>query len=179
MRFTETNLSGVCIVEPVLGVDSRGFFARTYCHREFAEHGLQTTFVQHSISYSWVKGTLRGMHYQRSPHSEVKLVSCRKGAMWDVVIDLRPASPTYCKWQEFELTDENHRQLYIPEGFAHGFQSLCNGTEVSYLISEYYAPTAAFGVRYNDRLFGIAWPLRVAAISEQDKSWPDFASSPS
>ena len=174
MRFIETDLCGAWLIEPVPARDSRGFFARTFCAREFADHGLTTRFVQNSTSQSLAKGTLRGMHFQRAPHAEAKVVSCLKGAVWDVIVDLRPDSPTYCRWQGFELTAENCRQLYIPEGFAHGFQTLCDQAEVGYLISEFYEPSAAGGVRYNDPAFAIEWPLPLTVISEKDRTWPDF-----
>ena len=174
MQFSEASLNGLWLTEPVVAPDERGFFARTFCVREYAEHGLETSFVQHSVSYSRKRGTLRGLHLQRAPHAEVKVVTCLKGAIWDVVVDLRPASPTYCRWEAFELTAENRRHLYIPKGFAHGFQSLCDDVEVGYLISEFYAPGAATGVRYDDPVFGIAWPHPPAAISAKDQSWPDF-----
>jgi dTDP-4-dehydrorhamnose 3,5-epimerase len=175
MRFEETKLCGAWLIEPAPARDDRGFFARTFCAQEFADRGLATHFVQHSTSYSARRGTLRGMHFQRAPHAEVKVVTCLKGAVWDVIIDLRPGSPSYRTWQGFELTAENRRRLYVPEGFAHGFQSLRDASEVAYLISTFYAPEAAWGVRYDDPTFGIEWPLPFAAISEKDKTWPDFA----
>jgi dTDP-4-dehydrorhamnose 3,5-epimerase len=174
MRFTETTLFGAWLIAPEPAGDHRGFFARTFCAREYAERGLATTFVQHSTSHSTKRGTLRGMHFQRPPHAEVKVVSCLKGAIWDVIIDLRPGSPTHLQWQGFELTDENRQQLYVPEGFAHGFQTLCEEAEVGYLISAFYAPSAADGVRYNDPAFDIDWPLPVVVLSDKDASWPDF-----
>jgi dTDP-4-dehydrorhamnose 3,5-epimerase len=174
MRFSETRLHGAWIIEPVPAEDERGSFARTFCRREFAEHGLETTYVQHSCSRSRLRGTVRGMHFQEPPHAEVKVVSCRNGAILDVIVDLRPGSPSYLQWQGFELTAENRRQLYVPKGFAHGFQSLSDATEVNYLISEYYSPEAAAGIRYNDPSIFIDWPLTVTAISEKDQSWPDF-----
>jgi dTDP-4-dehydrorhamnose 3,5-epimerase len=174
MRFDETKLTGAWLIEPLPARDHRGSFARTFCAREFATHRLVTDFVQHSTSLSLTRGTLRGMHFQRAPHGEVKVVSCLKGALWDVIIDLRPGSLTYRCWQGFELTGENRRQLYVPEGFAHGFQTLCDDTEASYLISAFYAPEAATGVRYDDPAFTIDWPLPVTVISEKDRSWPDF-----
>jgi dTDP-4-dehydrorhamnose 3,5-epimerase len=146
--------------------------------REFAAHGLETTFAQQSTSRSVARGTLRGMHYQRIPYAEVKVVSCRKGAIWDVIIDLRSSSPTYRRWLGFDLTAEDHRRLYIPAGFAHGFQSLSDDTEVDYLISEFYQPPAAAGVRYDDPAFAIEWPLPVSIISEKDRTWPDLADAP-
>ena len=168
-------LCDVWIVHLEPARDSRGFFARTFCVDEFAAHGLETSYPQHSISFSVRRGTLRGMHYQREPHSEVKLVRCVKGAIWDVIIDIRPGSPTYRQWQGFELSSMNGHQLYIPKGFAHGFQTLSNDVEVNYLISEPYAPQSADGIRYDDPAFGISWPLAVTEISEKDLHWPDFA----
>ena len=174
MRFNQTELCGAWLIEPVPARDERGFFARTFCAQEFSEHGLTTRFVQHNISSSAVRGTLRGMHFQRAPHSEVKVVSCLKGAIWDVIIDLRPESPSYRRWQGFELSTDNRLQLYVPEGFAHGFQTLCDDVEVGYLISAFYAPTAASGLRHDDPAFAINWPLPVSVISEKDRTWPDF-----
>jgi dTDP-4-dehydrorhamnose 3,5-epimerase len=178
MNFVETELPGAWLIESMPARDSRGFFARTFCMREFAEHGLETIFVQHSMSHSALRGTLRGMHFQLAPHGETKLISCRRGAIWDVIIDLRSVSPTYGRWQGFGLTAGDHRQLYVPAGFAHGFQTLCDDTEVGYLISEYYEPAAAGGVRYDDPAFAIAWPLASTAVSEKDKAWPAFSATP-
>lgn len=174
MRFTKTELCGAWLIEPVPARDERGFFARTFCVKEFDEHGLTTRFVQHNASQSAIRGTLRGMHFQRAPHGEVKVVTCLKGAIWDVIIDLRPRSPTYRQWRGFELSAANRRQLYVPKGFAHGFQTLCDDVEVGYLISAFYAPAAASGVRHDDPAFAIAWPLPVTAISEKDRTWPAF-----
>jgi len=174
MVFIETKLNGAWLIDAEPVRDHRGFFARTFCAREFAQHGLETDFVQHSTSYSSEKGTLRGMHFQRAPYTEVKIVRCLKGAIWDVIIDLRPDSPTYRRWQAFELTAENRRQLYVPAGFAHGFQTLCDDTEAGYLISAYHVPSAACGVRHDDPAFVIAWPLPPGPMSTTDKSWPDF-----
>lgn len=174
MRFDLTNLSGACLVVPETVGDERGFFARTFCVRELAEHGLETEFVQHSASVSLKRGTLRGMHFQREPHGEAKIVTCVKGAIFDVIVDLRPASPTFRRWQGFELTDANRHRLYIPKGFAHGFQTLTDNVEVGYLISAFYEPSAATGVRHDDPAFGIEWPLPVTVISEKDKGWADF-----
>lgn len=142
--------------------------------REFAAHGLKTTFVQHSVSFSALRGTVRGMHFQTPPHGEAKLVECVKGAIWDVIIDLRRQSPTFGCWKGVELNAENRRQLYIPEEFAHGFITLCDNTEVRYLISAFYEPSAANGFRHDDPAFAIPWPLPVAAISDRDRNWPDF-----
>jgi len=158
--------------------DERGFFARAFCEREFAQHGLSSRIVQANNSLSARKGTLRGMHYQRAPHQEAKVVGCIRGAIYDVVLDLRPDSPTYLRWAAAELTAENHRSLYIPEGCAHGFQTLMDGAEVLYLMSEFYAPGHAAGVRYDDPAFAIEWPLPVACISDADRAWPDYVSRP-
>jgi dTDP-4-dehydrorhamnose 3,5-epimerase len=176
VQFYSTMLCDVWIICLEPARDIRGFFVRTFCVDEFAAHGLVTSYPQHSISFSTRKGTLRGMHYQREPHSEVKLVRCVKGAIWDVVIDIRSYSPTYRQWQSFELSSTNGRQLYIPKGFAHGFQTLSDDVEVSYLISEPYAPESSNGIRFNDPAFAINWPLEVSEISEKDLRWPDFAS---
>jgi len=178
MQFEETKLCDAWLIEPVPARDNRGFFARTFCAQEFADHGLTSRFVQHSTSQSATRGTLRGMHFQRAPHAEAKVVTCLKGAICDVIVDLRPESATYLRWQGFELTAENRRQLYVPEGFAHGFQTLCDDTEVGYLISAFYAPQAAAGVRYDDPAFAIDWPLPVTEISDKDRTWPDFLESP-
>lgn len=174
MEFHSTKLAGAYLIELEPAQDSRGFFARTFCTEEFAAHRLETDFPQHSMSFSARTGTLRGMHYQREPGTEVKLVRCTRGAILDVIIDIRPKSPTYRHWQGFELSAANRRQLYIPKGFAHGFQTLSDDVEVSYLISAAYRPDLAGGLRYNDPAFGITWPLPVTEISEKDLRWPDF-----
>ena len=175
MLFQPTNLKDAWLVLLEPAHDNRGFFARTFCVDEFAAHGLETSYPQHSISMSSRRGTVRGMHYQREPHSEVKLVRCLKGAIWDVIIDIRKDSSTYRRWQAFELSGSNNRQIYIPKGFAHGFQTLSDEVEVSYLISEPYVPESASGIRHDDPTFHIAWPLPVIAISERDLRWPNFA----
>jgi dTDP-4-dehydrorhamnose 3,5-epimerase len=172
MRFLPTDLAGAYIVEPEPHEDERGFFARTFCAREFKNHELATDFVQCSVSMNRQRGTLRGLHYQLPPSSEAKLVRCTSGALYDVIVDLRPNSETYLSHVAVELSARNHRALYIPEMFAHGFQTLEDGTEVFYQISEFYAPNEATGVRYDDPKLGIRWPLPVAAISEKDKHWP-------
>lgn len=174
MQFEETTLTDAWLIRIESASDERGSFARTFCVREFAQHGLEMNYPQHSISTSRQMGTLRGMHYQREPHAEAKLVRCVKGAIWDVIIDIRPDSPTYCLWQAFELSDVNNCQLYVPKGFAHGFQTLRSNVEVSYLISEFYSPEASVGIRYNDSTFAIAWPLPINQISKKDTRWPDF-----
>lgn len=177
MIFHQTRLCGAWLIEPVPARDDRGMFARTFCAKEFADHGLTNHFVQNSTSQSTARGTLRGMHFQHAPHGEAKVVSCLKGVIFDVIIDLRPDSPSYCRWQGFELTPENRRQLYVPEGFAHGFQTLCDDAAVGYLISAFYAPETASGVRYDDPAFTIDWPLPVISISDRDRAWPDFHAS--
>jgi dTDP-4-dehydrorhamnose 3,5-epimerase len=174
MKFSPTTLPDAWLVQLEPIVDSRGFFARTFCVEEFAGHGLETSYPQHSISFSARKGTLRGMHYQREPHSEVKVVRCIKGIIWDVIIDIRPDSPTYRRWQNFELSSARGDQLYIPKGFAHGFLTLSDDVEVNYLISEFYSPQSARGIRYNDQTFDITWPAPITEISEKDLHWPDF-----
>lgn len=175
MRFVETELEGVRIVEPAPARDERGSFARTFCELEFAAAGLVHRFVQHSQSRSLKKGTLRGMHFQEAPEAETKLVACIAGAVYDVVVDLRPGSPSRYRWIAVELTQENGRQLYIPEGFAHGFMTLCEDAVVSYLISAWYAPGLARGIRYDDPLVGIEWPAMPSIISERDLGWPMLA----
>ncbi len=174
MQFHRTMLGGVWIIHLEPARDSRGFFTRTFCVSEFGVYGLETSYPQHSISFSVRKGTLRGMHFQREPHSEAKLVRCVNGAIWDVIIDIRPDSPTYRQWQGFELSSRNGHQLYIPKGLAHGFQTLSDDVEVNYLISEPYAPHSATGIRYDDPAFAIKWPLPVTEISEKDLKWPNF-----
>jgi dTDP-4-dehydrorhamnose 3,5-epimerase len=175
MEFQSTRLRDAYLIGLEPARDSRGFFARTFCTEEFAARGLESDFPQHSISFSTHKGTLRGMHCQREPSAEVKLVRCTRGAILDVIIDIRQSSPTYRHWQKFELSAVNRHQLYVPKGFAHGFQTLSNDVEVNYLISAPYDPESAFGIRYDDPAFGISWPLPVTEISERDSRWPDFS----
>jgi len=175
MRFEATDLDGAWLIRPEPMQDERGFFARTFCVIEFGDHCFETKFPQHSVSHSSRKGTVRGMHFQKVPHEEVKLVRCLTGSIFDVIIDLRPGSPTFRRWQGFELSSDNGLQLYIPKGFAHGFQTLVDDTRVNYLISEFHAPAAASGVRYNDPAFDVRWPLPVTTISEKDLLWSDFA----
>ena len=174
MEFQPTRLSGAWLLIPQPIVDERGHFERCFCVHEFRRHGLETGFAQHSRSCSLRKGTVRGMHYQRAPHAEVKLVTCLKGAIWDVIIDLRADSPSFGHWQGFELTGENRRQLYVPAGFAHGLQTLRDDTEVGYLISHEHTPAAAAGLRHDDPVLANDWPLPTTAISLKDRSWPDF-----
>ncbi|MGD9478683.1 UNVERIFIED_ORG: dTDP-4-dehydrorhamnose 3,5-epimerase (plasmid) [Roseateles sp. XES5] len=175
MLFTRTDLDGVWLIEALPIVDARGSFARTFCIDEMEALALENRFVQHSLSRSTQKHTLRGLHFQRVPHREVKLVSCLKGAIWDVAVDLRPQSRGYCHWTAAELSAENMRQLYIPEGFAHGFLSLTEDAVVGYLISARYDPDAAAGVRYDDPALAIDWPAKPAVMSEKDRNWPLLA----
>jgi dTDP-4-dehydrorhamnose 3,5-epimerase len=175
MQFETTTLRDARLVHLEPARDDRGFFARTFCVEEFRAQGLETSFPQHSISFSRLAGTVRGMHYQREPHGEVKLVRCLKGAVWDVIIDIRRDSPSFGRWQGFELSGGNGRQLYVPKGFAHGFQTLADDTEVSYLISEPYVSAAAAGIGHDDPHFAIAWPRPVSMISPKDLEWPDFS----
>ena len=174
MLFRSTGLAGVRLIDLEPARDERGLFARTFCTRELAAQGLETGFVQHSISVTERAGSVRGMHFQKSPHEEVKLLRCIRGAIHDVLIDIRPDSPTYGRWEAYDLTAENRRQLYVPAGLAHGFQTLLPDTEVGYLISAFYAPAAAAGIRHDDSAFAIAWPLPVADISPKDRAWPDW-----
>lgn len=175
MQFSKTALGDALLVTLEPAHDYRGFFARSFCVNEFSCRGLQTNFPQHSISYSGRAGTLRGMHYQLDPGSEVKLVRCTRGVVHDVIVDIRPQSPTCGKWQAFTLSAENRSQLYIPKGFAHGFQTLSDDVEMSYLISEPYQPELARGFRYDDSSFDIDWPLSVTEISRKDLEWPRFS----
>jgi dTDP-4-dehydrorhamnose 3,5-epimerase len=172
--FTETTLKGAFLIEAERREDERGFFARTWCQREFASHGLEKHWVQCSISFNRKKGTLRGMHYQAPPYEEAKLIRCTRGAIFDVIVDLRPQSPSFKHWVGLELTADNRRMLYIPEGFAHGFQTLADETEIFYQMSQFYAPEYASGVRWDDPALHIAWPTDERTISERDRSYPDF-----
>jgi dTDP-4-dehydrorhamnose 3,5-epimerase len=174
MIFTETKLKGAFVIEPENLEDERGFFARTWCQREFADHGLNPSIAQCSISFNHKRGTLRGMHYQVAPHEEAKVVCCTRGAIYDVIIDLRPDSPTFVQWLAVELSLENRQMLYIPESFAHGFQTLEDNTEIFYQISEFYAPEYARGIRWDDVAFGIQWPSADRTISVRDRTYPDF-----
>ena len=174
MIFTETKLKGTFIIQPERLKDERGFFARSWCKREFAAHGLNPNLVQCNISFNKKRGTLRGMHHQVTPHEEAKLVRCSIGAIYDVTIDLRPNSPTFKDWFSVELTAENRKMIYIPEGFSQGFMTLEDNTEVFYQMSEFYAPECARGVRWNDPAFDIVWPEDVKVISKRDKEYPDF-----
>ncbi|MCL2713019.1 MAG: dTDP-4-dehydrorhamnose 3,5-epimerase [Alphaproteobacteria bacterium] len=174
MRFEATDLKDAVLVHAEPKEDERGSFARLFCRDTFRAHGLEADFPQHSVSYSREAGTLRGMHFQREPWAETKLVRCLRGAIFDVIIDLRSCSPTFRHWQGFELSADNAVQLYVPEGFAHGFITLCAEVSVNYLISRVYVPDAAAGVRYDDPAFGITWPVPVTVIADKDREWPDF-----
>lgn len=173
MRFTPVPLPGAWLIEPEQRKDERGWFARSWCAREFEQHGLDANLAQCNISWNATRGTLRGMHFQKPPHTEAKLVRCTSGAVFDVIIDLRPESTAFQQWYGVELSSGNYRMLYIPDGFAHGFQTLTDGAEVFYQMSEFYQPNSGSGVRWNDPAFGINWPLPVSQISAQDSSWPD------
>src|SRR5262249_27182541 len=174
MRFWSTRLRDVKLIELEPVRDQRGYFARTFCVNEFAAAGLATAFVQHSMSRTALRGTVRGMHFQRPPSEETKLIRCLAGAIYDVLIDLRPASPSYLQWEGYELSVGDGRQLYVPIGFAHGFQTLAPETEVGYMMTALYDPIASYGVRHNDPSFNITWPLSIAEISARDGEWPDF-----
>ncbi len=174
MIFSETALKGAYLLKLEPAVDQRGSFARVFCRDRFRKRGLIAEFVQNSISENLLRGTLRGMHYQVEPAAEVKLVQCVRGALYDVIIDLRPSSATYCQWYGVELSATNRRLLYVPEGFAHGFQTLADDTVVYYMISEAYAPEYARGVRWSDPAFGIKWPLSEPIIADKDRLLPDY-----
>jgi dTDP-4-dehydrorhamnose 3,5-epimerase len=175
MIFQKTKLPGVFEIHLEPMADARGFFARSWCRREFESHGLNPAVAQCNISFNEQKGTLRGMHYQAEPHPETKLVRCTQGAIYDVVVDLRPGSPTLMQWIGVALTAANHSMIYVPEGCAHGFLTLEDRTEVFYQMSEFYYPELSRGARWNDPVFQIAWPSPPAVISERDRSYPDFA----
>ena len=178
MRFAPTALDGVVVVDLEPLEDDRGFFARAWCLREFSERGLRAEFVQENVGFSAAAGTLRGLHFQRPPFEEAKLVRCTAGAVWDVAADLRPASSTYLRWAGVELSAERRNLMYVPEGCAHGYLTLTPAAEVRYLTSQFYAPDAAGGVRFDDETLGIEWPREVVVASEQDRSWPLLAGPP-
>jgi len=172
MRFAATDVEGAMVIDPSPHVDARGRFMRAWCVAEFAEHGLDFAPVQANLGFSIRRGTLRGLHLQRAPAREAKLVRCTRGAIFDVVLDLRPDSPSHGAWHGVELSGENGRMLYLPEGCAHGYQTLEPDTEMHYMTSAFYAPACATGARFDDPAFGIVWPLAVTEISEQDRNWP-------
>ena len=174
MIFTPTPAAGAVVIEPERLEDERGFFARSFCTREFEAHGLNPRVAQCNISFNRKRGTLRGLHFQRPPHAEARLVRCTSGALYDVIVDLRPSSPAFRRYFGVELSARNRAMLYVPEGCAHGFQTLEDDTEVLYQMSHHYVPEAARGVRWNDPVVGIKWPAAEARIiSERDRAWPD------
>jgi dTDP-4-dehydrorhamnose 3,5-epimerase len=174
MKFTPNDVNGSFLIDLEKQGDERGFFARFYCQREFAQAGLENHFAQINTSRSSKAGTLRGLHYQINSSAEVKLVRCIRGAVWDVVADLRRESPTFGRWFGAELNDENRTMMYVPKGCAHGVLTLVDNAEVIYLVSEFYAPHAERGIRWDDKFFDIAWPIPPTEISSKDRSWPDF-----
>jgi len=171
MVFTETKLKGAYIIDIDRKEDSRGFFARAFCQNEFEAHGLKPIIAQANIAYNNKKGTLRGMHFQYPPSAETKFVRCTRGGILDIIVDIRPESPTYLQHIAVELNEDNHRGLYVPERFAHGYQVLTDKTETSYQVGEFYAPGAESGLLYNDQRLGLEWPLPVSVISEKDQCW--------
>lgn len=176
MFFKETKLKDAYIVELDPKCDERGFFSRAWCKREFEEHNLNSNVVQCNVSYNKLRGTLRGMHYQLQPYAETKLVRCIKGALYDVIIDLRKNSETYGQWVGVELTEKNGKSIYVPEGFAHGYQTLTDDTYSFYQVTQYYTPNAESGIRWNDPSFNIEWIINGSLImSDKDKSWPDYS----
>ena len=174
MIFNETKLKDAFIIDLEKHQDDRGFFARAYCEKEFRDHGIESAVVQANVSYNKYKHTMRGMHYQTEPYGEAKLVRCTKGAIYDVIIDVRKKSPTYKEWIGVELSEDNYRMLYVPEGFAHGFITLHDETEITYQVSEFYTPGAEKGIRWDDPEFDIDWPAEPAVISGKDENWPDY-----
>jgi len=176
MIFTETKLKGAFVIELEKLEDPRGFFARAFCQKEFKEHGLNPNIVQSNVSLNFKKGTMRGMHFQAAPYQEVKMIRCTRGAIFDVIIDLRKNSPTYKRWVSIELTEDNYKMLYIPEDFAHGYLTLKDKSEVIYFVTQFYQPNSEAGVRYNDPAFGIQWPAKVdpRMMTDKDKNWPDY-----
>jgi dTDP-4-dehydrorhamnose 3,5-epimerase len=175
MEFIETKLKGAFLIRLSKIEDHRGFFARGWCRDEFSKHGLTANMVQLNVGFSHKRGTLRGLHFQDPPHQEAKFIRCTRGAIFDVIVDLRPDSPTRGQWVGTELTFENTLMLYAPEGFAHGYQTLVDDTEIYYLTSSFYVASAARGLRYNEPAFGISWPLPIGSISDSDQNWPDYS----
>src|SRR5258707_3745380 len=171
MIFSKTKLDGAYVIALERREDSRGFFARAFCEKEFADHGLKPLIAQANVAYNFKKGTLRGMHFQFPPAAETKLVRCTRGAILDIIVDLRPESPTYLQNIAVELNEENGRALYVPERFAHGYQALCDSTETSYQVGEFYAPDCESGLMHDDPRLGLQWPLPVAVISDKDQKF--------
>lgn len=176
MIFKDTPISDAYIIEPEKISDHRGFFARIWCQDKLRKMGLKSELAQSNVGFSYQKGTLRGLHFQESPHAEVKIVRCSRGAIFDVIVDLRPESPSYKHWFGVELSDENCKMIYVPEGVAQGYITLADNTEIYYHTTEFYHPESASGVRFDDSEFGIVWPIEIAAISQQDREWPDYSS---
>ncbi len=174
MIFTETKLKGAFIIEIKKLEDERGFFGRAWCHNEFKEHGLNPNICQINTSYTKKKGTIRGLHYQVDPYQETKFIRCTRGRIFDVIIDLRPGSPTFMQWIGNELSSDSYKMVYVPEYFAHGILSLEDNSEVYYPVSQFYTPGAERGIRWNDPAFNIQWPVKVEIVSEKDNSHPDF-----
>jgi len=174
LTFTQTRLKDAFVIEPVVNADERGHFIRTFCGREFEARGLGSRTAQANLSFNFKKGTLRGMHIQKAPHSEAKLVSCVRGAVHDIIVDLREGSPTYKDWFGIDLTEDNLRSLYVPGGFAHGYLTLEDRTSVSYLVSEFYTPGSETGLRHDDPALGLKWPIPPILVSDKDLNWPDL-----
>jgi dTDP-4-dehydrorhamnose 3,5-epimerase len=174
VKFTPLPIAGAYAVQLELHEDQRGFFARSFCQREFAEHDLVPLVAQCNVSWNRLRGTLRGIHFQRAPQAEVKLVRCTRGAAWDVVVDLRAGSPTFRGWTGIEINAENRIAVYVPAGCGHGFQTLCDDTELFYQMSEYYDPESAGGIRWNDPVLSIDWPVTPVIVSERDSALPGF-----
>ncbi|MEO7587387.1 MAG: dTDP-4-dehydrorhamnose 3,5-epimerase [Arachnia sp.] len=175
MKFEETKLAGAFIVDIERIGDNRGFFARAFCQKEFADHGLNPTIAQANLGFNATKGTVRGMHFQYPPAAETKLVRCTRGAVLDIIVDLRPESPTYLEHVEVELTADNYRAIYVPQRFGHGYQALEDDTETSYLVGEFYTPGSEGGLRHDDPRLGLTWPLPITEVSAKDKAWPLLA----
>jgi dTDP-4-dehydrorhamnose 3,5-epimerase len=174
MLFHETGLVGAYLIEPQPHQDDRGFFGRIWCRDELAERGLDTSIVQTNVGFSHRAGTLRGLHFQRPPQAEVKVVRCTRGSVYDVIVDLRTDSPTYRRWYGVELNDRNYRMIYVPQGFAQGYLTLLDESEIYYHASQRYDPPSASGVRFDDPAFGIVWPTAIRSVSDQDRAWPDY-----
>jgi len=175
MIFTETPLKGAYVIDLEKRADDRGFFARAFCRHELGAHGLESAITQGNLSYNVKRGTLRGMHFQKAPHAEDKMIRCMAGAIHDVILDIRPDSPTFGKWFAAELSAENRRMMYVPKGFAHGYQALTDHSEALYLVTEFYTPTHESGIRWNDPRFGIQWPIPEPILSPKDAVHPDYA----
>jgi dTDP-4-dehydrorhamnose 3,5-epimerase len=175
MIFQKLSLPGAYLIELERIEDERGFFARAWCQNEFGLQDLNHNFVQTNVGFSKLRGTLRGMHFQREPYQEVKYIGCDRGAIYDVIVDLRPESPTHRQWIGVELNEVNHRMLYVPEGFAHGYVTLADNSEIHYMTTQFYKHEYATGVRFDDPAFEIRWPIPIQVISDRDSSWPDFS----